>query len=85
MSLTTPVPPSAVFVAPAKTAAGTGAIAANRATRVVPAACRSRTTALTGIRLAEVPVGPEGPAAPSPRSARISTGPAGAPALRRTA
>jgi len=80
MPLTTPVPTS-VSTAPAEPAQGTGAIAACCATSVVPvksAAHRARVTAPAGVRFPEVPVGPEGTAAPTPRGARVPTGPAGA-------
>ena len=88
MPLTTPVSSSTVSAAPAEPAQGTGAIAACCATSVVPvksAAHRARVTAPAGVRFAEVPVGLEGTAAPTPRGARIPTGPAGASAVRRKA
>lgn len=87
MPLTTPAPDS-VFVAPAETERGTGAIAASCATSVVPvksAAQRPRTTAPSGAPFAGVAAGPAGSAAPTPRGARILTGPAAGPAGRRKA
>lgn len=88
MPLSTPVPTSAVSAAPAEPAPGTGAIAACCAAPVAlvkSAAHRLRVTAPAGVRFAEAPAGPDGPTAPTPRGARVSTGPAGVPAGSRKA